>query len=154
MKANATGRSYRPQKRSRSKKWQPEAPFIPHSKTFRESYAFRLLSTPAKRVLEFLELEHLAHGGAENGRLAAPYSQLIAFGLSSRDIPNAIREVVALGLVARSNQTFRLGGKNIMSLYRLTYLPDCEGNKPTDDWRHVTQADIYAFKRDKKPHPD
>jgi hypothetical protein len=100
---------------------------------------------PARRFLDFLELEHMHHGGAENGRLLAPYSQLEAFGISSRDISPAIEMVLAFGFVARTVHGERNGGRANASRYRLTWLPTAEGDLPTEDYKRVTEADVRAF---------
>ena len=45
------------------------------------------------------EIEHLRHGGADNGSLLATYNQLEAFGIGRRFIFGAIREAEQRGLV-------------------------------------------------------
>jgi hypothetical protein len=84
----------------------------------------------------------MSHGGAENGRLLAPYSQLVKFGMSRKSIASAIREAEQLGLIR-----VRRGGKKGTTMtecsrYTLTYLwtkSVQEGywqwEEPTNDWQ-------------------
>lgn len=153
-KVDATGRSGKVKRLGYAKKWKLDAPFIAHSREFRESIAFRSLNFPARRVLDFLELEHLRNAGFENGYLAAPYRQIQATGMSKRDVPKAIQMLKAFGFIARTDVNMRLAGRKNMARYRLTYLPDRSGNLPTDEWRKIERKHVEAFKADSKSHPD
>src|SRR5580692_2519204 len=64
-----------------------------------ESAARRALSLAARRVLERIEVEHLAHGGCENGKLPVTFKNFEDWGIRPDSIASAIREVVALGFV-------------------------------------------------------
>jgi hypothetical protein len=64
-----------------------------------ESPAFRALGISAIRVMHRLEVEHMHHGGAENGRLQVTFDQFEEWGLDRKAIAPAIRELVALGFV-------------------------------------------------------
>lgn len=123
------------------------------------SPAWRARSQHCGRLIDFLLIEHLNHAGRENGNLAAPYAQLVEFGLGRRFISGAIREGEALGLI----EVKRGGKKNLVadhiSRYRLTFL--CEKRRdsttrsyywvaPSNDWKKTTQAAASAI-RDKRP---
>lgn len=115
------------------------------------SMAWRARSVNAMRLLEFLELEHMNHGGKENGRLKAPYAQLVDFGISRRLINPAITEAEALGLLRVERGQLRGRQMRADSLYRLTYLPFSQQDRatgstvwcsPTDEWKRYTPPKI------------
>lgn len=141
-----TGRSTGTLKFGKAKNWKPEPPFFPLPYSLIVSPAYCALSSPARKIFDFLIIEHLANGGAENGNLAAPYRQLENFKISSRDIPKGLLMLEAFGLVKRTNDSFIISGRNNMAVYRLTMIPDKWGNLPTDDWKKITLADTLEFK--------
>jgi hypothetical protein len=47
--------------------------FIAHPRQMIESPAWRALSLAARKALDRIEIEHLDHGGAENGKLPVTY---------------------------------------------------------------------------------
>jgi len=98
------------------------------------SDALYRLSGNAWSLLRFLVIEHLRHGGKENGRLRAPYDQLVQFGITRRLIRPTIQEVVDRGLLTVERQGFAADGTRLPSLYRLTFLP-AYGQPPTNEWR-------------------
>lgn len=151
-KADATGRSTGKLVNygGRAKRWKLEGQFIPHTLDMRESPGFRALTMPARRILDFLELEHLRHGGAENGRLLAPYAQLVAWGVTKRDIAPAIATLVRYGFIRRTEHGERLGGRPNATRYALTWLPTVDGQLPTEDFRKVTHADVLDWEAERK----
>src|SRR3954469_12528814 len=80
--------------------------FISHSREMRESPAWRHLPDKARRILERLELEHMRHGGAQNGHLSCTYDDFLKAGVRRQAVPIAIRQCVALGFL----QVMRRGG--------------------------------------------
>jgi hypothetical protein len=74
-------------------------PFVPHTLSMLVSHAYRVLSLTARRVLDRIEIEHLQHGGKENGNLTVTYDQFEDYGIHRHAIGPAIREVVVLGFV-------------------------------------------------------
>lgn len=130
--------------------WKFREHFVGHPRSLRESPGFQALSTPARHALDFLELEHLRHGGQENGRLLAPYLQLETWGISSRDIRPALSMLEAFGVVRCTQRGERLGGRSRASLYALTFYPTHDGSLPTEDYRRVSAADVRAFFEDLK----
>jgi hypothetical protein len=47
--------------------------FVAYTREMIESPAYRALSLQGRKILRRLEIEHMAHGGAENGRLPSRY---------------------------------------------------------------------------------
>lgn len=148
-----TGRSFGTLKFGRAKNWKPEAPFIAYSLSFMTSPAYRALSSPARKILDFLFIEQMQHGGAENGNLAAPYRQLIGCKISSRDVSKGLLMLEAFGIVERTNEDSLVEGIRVMATYRLTMFPDKWGNLPSDKWKQITLSDVLAFKASPKRHP-
>jgi hypothetical protein len=116
-----------------------DGPFVTHSLKMRQSFAWRSLSNMGRRILDRLEVEHMTHGGAENGNLVCTYDDFYKAGIWRERIPSAIQECVALGFL----EVTLHGGLTISDIkrpsrYRLTYLvgrgksPD-----PTHDWRRI-----------------
>ena len=73
--------------------------WIWHTLASLDSPAWRSRSIHCRRLIDFLEIEHLRHGGADNGSLLATYNQLEAFGIGRRFIFGAIREAEQRGPV-------------------------------------------------------
>src|SRR5262245_60266061 len=94
------------------------------------SEAWRSLSINARRVVDFLWLEHLSHGGKKNGELKAPYNQLKAFGIGTHYIADAISEVEEKGLV-----DCRYNGMRVATAYAIGWLPLHDGTPPADRWK-------------------
>jgi hypothetical protein len=56
-----------------------DGPFVPHRLALLESYAWRALSREAHLALHRIEIEHLRHGGKENGALVVPYDHFLTY---------------------------------------------------------------------------
>jgi hypothetical protein len=100
------------------------------TKEMMKGTAWRSLGPNAKRVVEFLMVEWMDHGGRQNGRLVAPYRHLEQIGISVRLIADAIREAEAVGLI----DCFR-GGMRVATTYALTWLPLHDETPPSNRWR-------------------
>ncbi|MEL7030177.1 MAG: hypothetical protein AAGL49_13455 [Pseudomonadota bacterium] len=118
-----------------------------------KSHAWSTQSINTRKLIDFLQIEHHAHGGVANGELLAPYRQLEEYGLTHDAIRPAIEEAVYLGLL-RFRQGGRYAGSHHPNLYRLTWLGgwDAKGQllDPTNEWKGRTNAEIKAWKRDRK----
>lgn len=128
--------------------------WIWHTIELRASPAWKARSVQCARLLDFLEMEHMRHGGAENGFLNATYSQLTAAGIPRKFVSAAIAEAEALGLLDAHKGIRWSRTQSQMTSFRLTYLPakvveaGYQGGKPyytapTDDWKRVT-AELAA----------
>jgi hypothetical protein len=111
--------------------------YIAHRLAMIESPAYRVLSFHARRCLDRIEIEHLRHGGNENGQLPVTYGQFIEYGVMSRRfVGPALRELEALGFIeitehgCAGNAAHRAPNK-----FRLTYIP--AEWKATDEWRRI-----------------
>ena len=110
-----------------------------------ESTAWRSLSIHARRLIDFLLIEHMRHGGRENGRLIAPRRQLIAFGIHAHFVSAAIEEAELVGLV-----DCKRGVGRAPNTYGLTWLP--RGDPPAHRWRNheATAAEVIAIRKSRK----
>lgn len=105
-----------------------------------ESGAMRTLSINGRRILDRIKLEHMAHGGLENGRLKVTWLDFEKYGVSPRLIGKSILEAVAVGLLAIEQPGRRVHGKDMgaSAQYRLTYLPVSDAGSfcpPTNEWK-------------------
>ena len=98
--------------------------FVPRRREMLRSPALRVLSLTARRILDRLDLEHVNHGGKDNGRLPVTFADLKKFGMAN---PNhnarGFRELCALGFIEKT-RTGRagIGEHRSANLFRITYL--------------------------------
>jgi len=71
--------------------------FVYYTRGMIDSPAYRALSLQARKVLRRLELEHMAHGGQDNGKLPCRYHDFINYGCRKNGLSAALIEVEALG---------------------------------------------------------
>ncbi|WP_372706885.1 hypothetical protein [Brevundimonas sp.] len=129
----------------RAKRWKFEEAFVGEPMSLLESPGYQALNFPAFKILGFLKLEHVRHGGAENGRLLAPHRQLRQGGISPRKVKPALDMLEAFGIIRCTSDGFRQGGRPNAATYALTWLPTCDGLLPRDDYKRVSEADVQAF---------
>jgi hypothetical protein len=121
----------------RTKHRKIDGQYVPHIVELIESPAWQVLSLSAHRVLDRIEIEHLHHGGRENGRLAVRFADFVRYGVHRHAIAPALREVDALGLV-EVTQRGHAGNAEFRSpnYFRLTYLPTAH-KAATHEWRRI-----------------
>lgn len=120
--------------------------FIAHTVEMRRSIAWRFLPDNARRLIDRIELEHMEHGGSENGRLVITYDDFERAGLRRKSVPLAIRQAVALGFLEVTMQGGRAAGKaRAPSTYRLTYIVGTKRSaQRTDDWKRIKAPEEAA----------
>jgi hypothetical protein len=129
--------------------------FIAHRRSLLESCSWRALTLECRQLLTRIEIEHLRHGGKENGKLVVPYTDFLDYGVGHRSyIARAIRDAEALGLL-RIVRGRAGNGRPVPNQYRLTYLPAADQDA-TDEWREIKTMDdaksrIAAVKKPRKP---
>jgi len=122
----------------RKRRTKIEGQFIAYPREMIESPAWRALSFQARKILNRLEIEHCAHGGAENGRLPCRYVDFEQYGCRRKGISQGLIEIEALGFA----KTITLGTRaysNVpgkASTFLLTYVATPEG-APTHDWKKI-----------------
>jgi hypothetical protein len=129
--------------------------FIAHAREFRESPAWGALPDNARRVLDRLELEHMRHGGSENGKLPVTYSDFVKAGIRRASVSLAIRQCEKLGFV----EITKRGGRSISDVrcpshYRLTYVFGRSNSIPSDEWKRIkTDEEAREALRAAAPEP-
>jgi hypothetical protein len=93
-------------------------PWVWQTRDMLRSAEWQRLGINARRLIDFLMIEHMSHGGKENGCLLAPRDQLVAFGIGYRLITPAIAEAKASRFVA-----VRPGKGRRPTTFTLTWLP-------------------------------
>lgn len=119
-------------------------PFVMLPRSLLESEAWQSLSINGYRLLTFLMVQHMRHGGKKNGFLVAPRKQLISFGIGSHFISRAIEEAERVGILDCIRGTGRAPNR-----YALTWLPLADGAAAGNRWRHMAKdaADGISLKR-------
>ena len=116
-----------PDKRNRP---PPGEPWVWLTAEMMKSDAWRSAGINSRRLIDFLLIELMAHGGQGNGALLAPEEQLSSVGIGRRYVACAIREAETLGLV----DCYRRG-RRVATLFGLNWLPSLNGSPPNDRWR-------------------
>lgn len=118
--------------------------FVARTISMLRSPAYCALSRAAHQIMARLEIEHLQHGGCENGALPVTFDHFVEHGAHRHAVAPAIRELEALGFVEVTRRGSALNGRfRQPSLYRLTYVraKSSEGDG-THEWRAIkTLAD-------------
>jgi hypothetical protein len=97
--------------------------FLAKPRQLVDSPVMLVLSQSAFRALNRIESEHLAHGGAENGKLPVTYADFVRACVHPDAVAPAIRELEALGLVEITRRGYGSSAEiREPSLYRLTYV--------------------------------
>lgn len=125
--------------------------WIPHRLEMLLHPAWQKAPRPLKKIIERLEIEHLRHGGFNNGELYVSYLQLVDFGLSKRSIKPVLQLGEDLGLIEVIQRDEAVQGDiRPANAYRLTYVPAKGKENPTDEWKLISsdRVDrlIAAFK--------
>jgi hypothetical protein len=106
------------------------------------SDAWRDLSPAATAVLQRLSVEHMNHAGTQNGRLICTYDDFEGFGIRRRSIPGALAELKLRGIIRVTGQGRRSSGQTRHpNLYALTWLPSCDGEMATNEWKRYRSSD-------------
>jgi len=85
------------------------------------SDAWHDMSVNARRMLDLLELEHLAHGGFENGNLVMTYDQFVAGSIRRGSIFATIAELERLGWIEVTRGGYRGFARSWHHRFRLTH---------------------------------
>lgn len=133
-------------------------PFVCLTRELACSPAWRGQSHHCWRFVNFLMVEHMEHGGGENGNLAAPFSQLEKL-IGRRYIAEAIREAEARRLVEVMRGGLRADRRASVSRYRLTFCHAKTQNEfgqtyyvaPTNEWRRTTEQESKALRKQRPP---
>jgi hypothetical protein len=98
-----------------------DQPWSWYSVEMMRSDAWRDMSINARRMLDLLEIEHLAHGGYENGNLVITYDQFVAGGIRRASIFATIAELERLGWIEVTRGGYRGFARSWPHRFRLTH---------------------------------
>jgi hypothetical protein len=153
-KPNATGRSSgKHSGRMKARLGPPDGnPWVWLTRELLESVAWRGLSINARRLIDCLQIEHMSHGGQENGRLICTHRQLHSFGIHKDAVVAAIQECAFLGLI-RYERGGLDPGSRLPSTYRLTWLPVIQRGTSgvmvepaSNEWRSINADHVQALR--------
>jgi hypothetical protein len=105
-------------------------------------------------MIERLEVEHMRHGGKENGNLVVSYDQFEAYGVSRRAICQMIEVGQALGIIEVIKPENWYGDVRPPNIYRLTYIPAKGKRAPTDEWNTISQEQAEIILKGAKISPE
>jgi hypothetical protein len=137
-----------------------DEPWVWYTRDMLESDAWRAMPIGARRVLDRIVLENMAHAGTRNGSLIVTYDDFVDFGLASRRATaSAIRTASQLGfidIVEPGRRSF--GGVRRPSQFGLTWLDRCDGTARSNRWRTIAsrveaKARVAGARLSPKPMP-
>ena len=105
-----------------------------------ESYAYRVLSLSARKVMDRLEIELARHGfkPEENGQLRCSYEHFVEYAVDRHSIAPAIRELVALGFVEVTRKGSAGNSDHRQAtMFLLTYRPSGSDVMTKNSWRRI-----------------
>lgn len=110
------------------------------------SPAWRGMSMNARRALERIELEQMAHAGTENGNLVVTHKDFIQHGVTHNRVADAINELAAFRLI-QITQAGKAGtGTSHPNKFELTWFP-LKGSFLCDEiWKRTTLGDVKLWK--------
>ena len=127
----------------RKRRWLTTA-WVAHRLELLLSPAWQAIPRPLQRLLDRLEIEHMRHGGFENGHLFVSYGQFVEYGISKRSVRATIELGEALKLITVS-RVEEVGAGNLRppNRYGLSYVPKKGSTVPGDEWKTISkdQAD-------------
>lgn len=86
-------------------------------------------------------LEHMAHGGTENGNLQVTYNQFEEYSISRKSVHAALLALDAVGLIDLVVKGQRSHGiARRPSRYGLTWLPRNDGTPASNRWRRFKKG--------------
>jgi hypothetical protein len=125
-------------------------PWIWQTADILASPAWRAMSINARRVLDRIMLEHMAHGGTENGNLLVTHRQFIEAGVSRDYVADAIDELEHLRLI-RITVRGRGGiGSHHANRFLLTWMPERGSRFCDDPWKRTDEARVKSWQQARK----
>ena len=120
--------------RKRPKTYKPDEAnpaFIMTRLVMLDSVAYWALKPIERTILSVIEIEHMRHGGVENGRLIVTRRQFEKRGIPIKAIASGLRALEALGFIQITRGAAGIGDHAQAHRFRLTYVQP----NPTDEWR-------------------
>ncbi|MET3693374.1 hypothetical protein [Methylobacterium goesingense] len=139
-RADATGRStgkFLDSKFRKSNSVPKGQAFVWFTREMLESPAWRAMSQNARLAVDRVCVEHMSHGGGQNGALPVTYDDFEHAGIRRGSIRRAIAEALALGFIEMTRKGTRGWGEftGEPSHFRLAWLPTSENGAVTIRWK-------------------
>jgi len=116
-------------------------PFFAQPIGMLKSPAFRTLSQSAHRALSRLVIELAKHAGNDNGNIVVTFDDFEAYGIHRHSIAPAIRELVALGFVEKTEHGCAGNAyERTATKYRLT-MTAVGTTDPTNEWKKIASLE-------------
>ena len=117
---------------------RPKGQFVWFERVLLESPAWAAMPLAARRVVERVAIEHMSHGGTQNGELPVTYDDFARFGVRRQSISAGIKAAGALGFLdVTARGMLGHGVAKRPSTYGLTWLPRCDGTPPSNRWKAI-----------------
>jgi hypothetical protein len=121
--------------RKRTKRYKPDEAnpaFVMTRLVMLDSVAYWALKPIERTILAVIEIEHMRHGGVENGRLIVTRRQFEKRGIPRHAIAPSLRALEALGFIEITERGAAGIGEHAQAhRFRLTYVQP----NPSDEWR-------------------
>lgn len=115
------------------------------------SPAWRAMSHNGQRVVSRIMIEHMKHGGNQNGSLPITYSDFAAYGIRRSSIKGAILDAIRLGFVDLVETGIRGHGiARRPHRFGLTWLPRADFTPASNRWKAISMSDIKKFAQSRK----
>jgi hypothetical protein len=113
-----------------------DEPWVWFTREMLESEAWSSLSRAARRVIDRVIIEHMAHAGTENGNLAVTYSDFVKYGIRLKSLKTAISEAAAKGFIIITQKgKASVGPDRWPTRYALGWLPLTDGAPALNRWK-------------------
>lgn len=123
-----------------------DEPWIWMTRTMLESEAWKAMPLAARKVVERVVLEHMAHGGKMNGELVVTKDNFAAYGIRRPSITEAVRIAIGLGFVDKTVQGVRsFGTARRPSEFALTWLPRRDRSPASNRWKLIGRDKARAI---------
>jgi hypothetical protein len=117
-------------------------PWIWLTQEMLESPAWRALPPAAKGVIERIAIEHMSHGGTENGKLPVTYTDFENYGIRRMSIRFGIMAAEALGWITITQEGHAgAGDTRRTTRYALQWLDRHDGAPRSNAWKRFDTLD-------------
>ncbi len=119
-------------------------PFVWHTREMLESEAWRSMRINTRRVVERIEIEHMDHGGQENGNLPVTYADFAKHGVREKSIKLAIADAADRGLIIVTVRgRASVGPDRWPTRFALGWLPLFDGAAAPNRWKAWRRLEVY-----------
>jgi hypothetical protein len=119
-----------------------DEPFVWFTFEMLDSPAWRAMPLCARQVVERAAIEHMTHGGDENGKLPITYDDFERYGIRRKSIRYAITVAVDLGWIDVVEQGHRGAADDRRAArYALTWVDRHDGAARSNRWKRISTTE-------------